>query len=464
MRSDTLMIEANLISRLDRIPMNKSILGIVVLLAWCWVMEAFDIGMISQVVLVLRKIWNLDANTLGLLGSCSTAGVVIGTVSLGYLSDKYGRKKILLWGTFVFTFFTLIGSLMENLAWIITMRFLSGLGAGVVFPLPYLMISELAPAKKRAVLVCICNAILACAYLLPTLAGSWAIKTFSLDYAWRVPFIIGGIPIVTILILNKYLPESPRWLMKRGRHDEVRKLVERFEKSAGVEHDDTFIDEIVLNSLKKMAEEGCVNNNASWKNLFIPPYLSRTLVSWGMFSAGLITWYVIMVYVPTILTTYGFDPSKSLVLGGIMAAVSGGGALLMGPLADKYGRKSIWSLYVIISVVCLFAMTLITSMNTLLFVGAVMSFFGAGIMPVCKLYIAEQYPTELRSLGTGLDEAVSRIIGGVLATYYLAYFVSVGGVNAVFIFMAVTFLIAVIALLVWGRETAGRNVEDISSC
>ena len=103
-------------------------------------MEAFDIGMISQVVLVLRKIWNLDANTLGLLGSCSTAGVVIGTVSLGYLSDKYGRKKILLWGTFVFTFFTLIGSLMENLAWIITMRFLSGLGAGVVFPLPYLMI------------------------------------------------------------------------------------------------------------------------------------------------------------------------------------------------------------------------------------------------------------------------------------------------------------------------------------
>lgn len=53
MRSDTLMIEANLISRLDRIPMNKSILGIVVLLAWCWVMEAFDIGMISQVVLVL---------------------------------------------------------------------------------------------------------------------------------------------------------------------------------------------------------------------------------------------------------------------------------------------------------------------------------------------------------------------------------------------------------------------------
>lgn len=465
MNSDKLMLEANLISRLDRVPMNKSILGIVILLAWCWVMEAFDIGMISQVILVLRKIWNLDANTLGLLGSCSTAGVVIGTICLGYLSDRFGRKKVLLWGTFVFTFFTLIGSLVENLAWIISMRFLSGLGAGVVFPLPYLMISELAPAKKRAILVCICNAILACAYLLPTLAGSWAIQNFSLDFAWRVPFIIGGLPIVTILFLNKYLPESPRWLMKHDRHEEVKQLVERFENSAGVEHDENYIDEVVLNSLKRIQDESNVKHiNVTWKNLFIPPYLSRTLVSWGMFSAGLITWYVIMVYVPTILTTYGFDPSKSLILGGIMAAISGGGALMMGPLADKYGRKIIWSLYVIISVICLFAMCVITSMNVLLLVGAIMSFFGAGIMPVCKLYIAEQYPTELRSLGTGLGEAVSRIIGGVLATYYLAYFVSVGGVNAVFIFMAVTFLIAVVALLIWGRETAGRNVEDVSSC
>ena len=63
-----------------------------------------------------------------------------------------------------------------------------------------------------------------------------------------------------------------------------------------------------------------------------------------------------------------------------------------------------------------------------------------------------------------LVKPVFRIIGGVLATYYLAYFVSVGGVNAVFIFMAVTFIIAVIALLLWGRETAQKCVEDISSC
>ena len=410
MQASNLQQEANLISRMERMPLNKALLTLVGLLSWCWVMEAFDLGMIGQVVAVLKKIWDLDASTLGLLGSCSTAGVVIGTASAGFLTDRFGRKRILLWGVFIFTFFTLIGSLYENLAWIVTMRFIGGLGAGAVFPLPYLMLSEIAPAKHRGILVCICNAILTASYLLPTLCGSWAINNFSLDVAWRVPFIVGGLPIVTIYFLHRWLPESPRWLMRRGRHDEVRQLVERLEKSAGIEHDDTFINPDVLRSLEQAAATERTRTGASWKALFRAPYLSRSLVSWSMYSAGLITWYVVMVYVPTILTTYGFQLSNSVIL-----------------------------------------------------TGSFVAFFGTGIMPVCKVYIAEQYPTELRGVGTGFGEAVSRVVGGVLATYYLAFFLSVGGVKGVFTFMAVAFAIAIIALWIWGQETARRSVEDTSA-
>ena len=122
MQASNLQQEANLISRMERMPLNKALLTLVGLLSWCWVMEAFDLGMIGQVVAVLKKIWDLDASTLGLLGSCSTAGVVIGTASAGFLTDRFGRKRILLWGVFIFTFFTLIGSLYENLAWIVTMH------------------------------------------------------------------------------------------------------------------------------------------------------------------------------------------------------------------------------------------------------------------------------------------------------------------------------------------------------
>ena len=134
-----------------------------------------------------------------------------------------------------------------------------------------------------------------------------------------------------------------------------------------------------------------------------------------------------------------------------------------GHLGDKYGRKPIWSLYVIITIISLFLLTSTDSIPMLLFIGSFVAFFGTGIMPVCKVYIAEQYPTELRGVGTGFGEAVSRVVGGVLATYYLAFFLSVGGVKGVFTFMAVAFAIAIIALWIWGQETARRSVEDTSA-
>lgn len=459
----TAHVEANLLSRMERMPLNRALLGLVGLLSWCWVMEAFDLGMIGQVVAVLKHIRDLDAGTLGLLGSCSTAGVVIGTACAGFLADRFGRKRILLWGVFIFTFFTLVGSLYTSLAWIVAMRFIGGLGAGAVFPLPYLMLSEIAPAKHRGILVCICNAVLTASYLLPTLCGSWAINHFSLEIAWRVPFIVGGLPILTLYFLHRWLPESPRWLMRQGRHDEVRLLVERLEKSAGIAHDDGYVDPGVLRSLEQAAETERGRGRASWKAIFRPPYLSRSLVSWSMYSAGLITWYVVMVYVPTILTTYGFDLSKSVVMTGGMMVLGGAGSVVIGPLADKYGRKPIWSLYVAVTIVSLFLLTTTASTAALLLIGSLVAFFGTGIMPVCKVYIAEQYPTELRGVGTGFGEAISRVVGGVLATYYLAFFLAVGGVKGVFTFMAVAFSLAIIALWLWGRETARRSVEDTSA-
>ena len=251
--------------------------------------------------------------------------------------------------------------------------------------------------------------------------------------------------------------------MKRGRHEEVRRLVERLEKSAGVEHDDNFVDPQVLRNLQRTETDRSVGRAANWRMLFQPPYLSRSLVSWSMFSAGLITWYVVMVYVPTILTTYGFELSNSVILAGAMTVLGGVGSVVMGPLADKYGRKLVWSLYVIITIISLFLLTSTESITALLCIGALVAFFGTGIMPICKVYVAEQYPTELRGVGTGFGEAVSRIVGGVLATYYLAFFLAMGGVKAVFIFMAVAFGIAIIALWLWGQETAGRSVEDTAS-
>jgi putative MFS transporter len=80
------------------------------LLALVWVIEAFDIGIVGQVVLVLRKLWKLTPGDIGLLGISSTIGVVIGLYSAGPVVDKFGRKMVLIWGVVWFTVFTVTGS------------------------------------------------------------------------------------------------------------------------------------------------------------------------------------------------------------------------------------------------------------------------------------------------------------------------------------------------------------------
>ena len=164
--------EANCLSRFDRLPVKSEMLKIIAVLAAVSVVEAFDLGLIGQTVLVLKQIWNLGPAETGLLATCSTIGVVLGTFSCGFLSDRYGRKRVLFWAVFIFTVFTFMGPLMENFYWVVAMRFLSGLGSGAVFPIPYLYISELVGAKQRGVTFAYCNSILVLSYVLPSPIGA----------------------------------------------------------------------------------------------------------------------------------------------------------------------------------------------------------------------------------------------------------------------------------------------------
>ncbi len=381
--------EANCLSRFDRLPVKSEMLKIIAVLAAVSVVEAFDLGLIGQTVLVLKQIWNLGPAETGLLATCSTIGVVLGTFSCGFLSDRYGRKRVLFWAVFIFTVFTFMGPLMENFYWVVAMRFLSGLGSGAVFPIPYLYISELVGAKQRGVTFAYCNSILVLSYVLPSSFGAWAVATFPLEVAWKLPFLVGGLPIVMLYFIHKYMPESPRWLMRHNRHDEAEALVERLESSLGMEHDKNYMDPAILTAVNE-ARSGN-KPKVSWTMLFKPPYLSRTIVSYSMFSAALVFWYVVMVYAPTILTGKGFQMSSSVLMGGLMMAIGAVAGMVCGHMIEKYGRKPMYIILALLTAGCSILLTMVESLNAWLIVGTALAFFGNAIFSICKLYIAEQY-------------------------------------------------------------------------
>lgn len=451
--------EANLLSRLERIPITKTIVQIIALLASVWVIEAFDIGIVGQVVLVLKKIWNLSPGDVGLLGTSSTVGIVIGLYFAGPLVDRFGRKKVLIWGVTLFTIFTMIGSVSANLYWIVAMRFIAGLGEGAVFPLPYLMICEFVSARRRGTLVSTANAVLCAAYVVPSLIGAWALAQFPLETAWRIPFIAGGLPIISVILFSKWLPESPRWLLQRGRVDEVVKLVEKLESEANIPNDPNYIDQNILNSMSAPAG----GKVGSISTLFQPPYLSRSLVSWGLYTATIMFWYVMLVYGATMFSSKGFALGSAVMFAGAITVIGALGELLIGPLTDKYGRKPIYLIFSVLATVGCFVMAMASTMTILVIGACVAAFFGFGTLPVAKIYIAEQYPTHLRGVGSSIGEAAARLLGGILALYYIPFILASWGVNAVFWFVGMAFIFFVIPFMIWGRETANMSVEESGS-
>ena len=268
---------------------------------------------------------------------------------------------------------------------------------------------------------------------------------------------MGGAPIVIVYFIHKYIPESPRWLLNKNRYEEAMTLLERLEKNLGIEHDSRYIDQNLLNSLKHAQKTATIR--VSWMQIFRPPYLTRTIAAYSMYSAALVFWYIGMVYAPAILTEKGFQMSNSILMTGLMMAIGGIAGIIGGYMIDRFGRKPMYIIWALLSAGCSILLTFVDSLGAWLLVGLTLAFFGNAIFSICKLYIAEQYPIELRSTGAGLGEAVSRVTGGVLAPYFVSFLLMAGNQAAVFWFLAICYFISILFLILWGQETKGKSIE-----
>ena len=219
----------------------------------------------------------------------------------------------------------------------------------------------------------------------------------------------------------------------------------------------------ILASLEKSRSGGRAARKISWSMLFKPPYLSRTLVSYALYSVTLITWYVVMVYMPVIIADYGVVLSSAVALSSIFFVSSAVGSMSIGPVADKLGRKPATTIFIGIAIISFFALPSAHNTILLLLLGCFAVCFGNGTNAIFKVYIAEQYPTDLRGMGVGAGEAVARFIGGVLATYLLAFILNAGGISSLFYFLGIVNICTVSAMWIWGRETAGVSVETASA-
>jgi putative MFS transporter len=327
------------------------------------------------------------------------------------------------------------------------------LGQGVLFAVPYIMISELMRPSHRATVVGFENGFLAMAYLIPALVGAWATGHFPHDWSWRVTLLVAAAPILYVPVIAIWLPESPRWMMRNGKIQQATKFIENLENEANLPHDPNLATDhsALLSSGKEYRSA----------DFFSRAILVRSAVAYASYTGGTILWYGILTYGPILFRSAGFTAVNAILMLGFMMFFGGFGNFLNGYLADKWGRKPTLALYAYAASAALVGMAFCHTPTLVLLIGACTAFFGLGIFPTQKIYIAEQYPTALRGFGTSTGEAVSRFLSGVVATYFVPSILAAGGTTAVFLCIAGALAILVLPVLIFGRETANIDIDIV---
>lgn len=448
--------ERNLLARLDRAPVTRRVWSIVAVLILVWLVESFDVGIVGAIVLSLGDTWQLSSGELGLLGACGTAGIVLGLIPAGKLADTYGRRTVLVWGIAIFSVFTLASGLAWNLPSLVVFRFLAGLGCGAVFPLPYMLISEFVNARRRGAVLGWAQLFLTSGYTLPNLAGIWSGNTFAADLAWRVPLLIGAVPLLFIPLVLVVVPESPRYLLRAGKYQKVREFVEVVERQAGLPHDES------LTVAHTVAEEtgGSARLSAALRSLFTRPYLGRSLLSYAALLASFVLWYTMLTYAPTIFAEMGADASNALLFTATMMFIAGFGALVQGYWADRFGRKPVHIGYVVVASIGLAAMGMDLPIGMVVAGALLVAFFGLGSFSVSKIYVTEQYPTALRGTGTATGEMTTRFLAGVVLVSGVPTLLELFGTTALFLVIGLVMILLVLPMWRYGQETANRSVEE----
>lgn len=192
----------------------------------------FDMAVVSGILPLVTEQFNLNSMMQGWFVSSALLGCIIGVIGSGSLADKYGRKPMIQWTATLFIISTLGTALCRDLSIILIFRIIGGIGVGLASSIVPLYISEIAPARMRgrmvtyyqlAVTIGILIAYLSNAQLLQLPAASeataktgWFFYLFHQE-VWRAMFLVGGVPALVFLIGTRFIPESPRWLLSKGR-------------------------------------------------------------------------------------------------------------------------------------------------------------------------------------------------------------------------------------------------------
>jgi MFS transporter, putative metabolite:H+ symporter len=386
---------------------------------------------------------------VALLPLVGIGGTVIGSLIWGWLGDRIGRRATIIFAGLLFVTTSICGA-MPGFTWNLLMCFLMGLGVGGLLPIAFALMAETIPARHRGWLMVLIGGDVAGAYVIT----SWLAGLLTPDYSWRIMWLI-GLPTGLLFIgLNRWIPESPRYLLATGRADAAQAVMRQFGAAVVAE------PQAGLGPGPDLA--GSTGVRWIFTGRILGPSSAIAILAFGI---GFVT-YGFQQWIPTNLQHLGYTSVNSDYIVRNAAVI---GLPLTVLVAWTYGfwssRKTILALsgLTIVALVWIaIAGDALARDHTLLTGLLVLPIAGiSSAAAIVSAYASEIYPTRIRSRGSGLVAGMTKL-GGVLIIGLVAAAIAVPSIAATAIIGAAP-LLAGVLLLGWaGPETRRRRLEDIT--
>ncbi|MBV9914472.1 MAG: MFS transporter [Sinobacteraceae bacterium] len=465
-------LQTDIPSRMDRLPFSRFHMLVIAALGITWILDGLEVTIVGSIGPVLqdRQTLALTASQVGSAASCYVIGAALGALGFGWLTDRYGRRKIFNVTLGIY----LLGVLLTSLSWdalsFALFRILTGVGIGGEYASVNSAIDELIPARLRGRIDMTVNgsywfgAAIGAAGSVLLLNGTLV----SLNAGWRIGFATGGVLGLAVILLRRFVPESPRWLITHDRQRQANQTIAQIER------------DVREQSQELPQPEGKPLTIHPQRHFGFRPIFAAMFGKFRARSALALTLMIAQAFLfNAVFFTYGLilarfyhvPPTRTglyilpLAVGNLL------GPLLLGSLFDSVGRKRMIVACYALTAVLLTAVAVLFGLHifdawTQTVAWMVIFFVASTAASSAYMTASEIFPLETRSLAIAVFYAAGTAVGGILAPWIFGRLIGAGGVWQVaggYLAAAVLMLSGALAEGFLGVAAEGKSLENVAS-
>jgi MFS transporter, AAHS family, 4-hydroxybenzoate transporter len=361
--------------------------------------EGYDMQVMAYAAPAIVVDWHIDRSVLGPVFGAGLFGYMLGAMILSHLADRFGRKRVILAGLWIFGLFTLASAFADSLVFLLVLRFVAGLGLGGSIPTAIALNTEYAPTKRRATRV----ALMFLGYTVGAAGGGVLVAALLPRFGWPVAFLIGGVaPLTLSAVLLRTLPESPRFLaLQNASSAQLAAIAAKLRPDLVLPADARFV-------LRETQEPGL-----PLAHLFHDGRARLTFLLWAAFITSFLGHHFLTSWLPTVLASDGLPLSDAVIAAALFQGGGAFGSIFVGRLVDRRGIAAVATIFAVAAP--LVALIGAPGLNEAMLMGAV---FLAGLFVLggqfgLNALAGTVYPTFIRSTGAGWALGIGRV-GSIL--------------------------------------------------